>query len=91
MSEEEMQAVVDTLAADPEAGAIMPRCGGARKLRVRKPGSGKSGGYRVITFFGGIDMPVFLITAFGKGEKANLSEKEKVAVAAFCKRLKDQY
>lgn len=91
MSEEEMQAVVNTVGAEPETGAIMPRCGGARKLRVAKPGSGKSGGYRVITFFGGDHMPVFLITVFGKGEKANLSEKEKAAVADLCKRLKDQY
>ena len=59
MSDEEMQAVVDAVAADPRAGAIMPRCGGARRLRVAKPGSGKSGGYRVIACFGGEDMPVF--------------------------------
>jgi hypothetical protein len=89
MSQEEMQAVVDTVAYDPSAGAIMPRCGGARKLRVAKPGSGKSGGYRVITYFGGEDMPVFLLTVFGKNEKANLSEAEKNALAAMTKRLRD--
>lgn len=91
MSEEEMQAVVNTVAADPQAGAIMPRCGGARKLRVAKPGSGKSGGYRVITYFGGEDMPVFLLTVFGKNEKANLSEAEKKALAAMTKRLRDSF
>jgi hypothetical protein len=91
MSEEEMQAVVDTVAANPEAGSIMPRCGGARKLRVAKPGTGKSGGYRVISYFGGADMPVFLLTVFGKGEKANLSEAEKNMLAALIKRLRDEY
>lgn len=91
MSEAEMTAVVDTLSADPEAGAIMPRCGGARKVRVARPGSGKSGGYRVITYFGGVDMPVFIITVFGKNEKDNLSEPEKKAVAALCKTLRDAY
>jgi hypothetical protein len=45
----------------------------------------------VITFFGGEHMPVFLLTVFAKGEKANLSEKEKAALADLCKRLKDQY
>jgi hypothetical protein len=69
MSEDEMQAVVNAVAADPQAGAIMPGCGGARKLRVAKPGSGKSGGYRVISYFGGADMPVFLLTVFGKNER----------------------
>ena len=32
MEDEERSAVVDRIAADPEAGAIMPGCGGARKL-----------------------------------------------------------
>ena len=91
MSEEEMQAVVNAVAADPQAGAVMPRCGGARKLRVAKPGSGKSGGYRVITYFGGEDMPVFLLTVFSKNEKASLSDGEKDGLAALTKRLRDSF
>jgi hypothetical protein len=91
MSEEEVQAVVDIVAADPEIGAIMPRCGGARKLRVAKPGKGKSSGYRVIYYYGGADIPIFLLTVFGKNERANLSEKEKNGLAALTKRLRDTY
>jgi hypothetical protein len=89
MSAEERAAVVDIIAADPEAGAIMPGCGGARKLRVAKPGGGKSGGYRVITYFAGDDVPVFLITVFAKGEKANLTKSEQNALAKLAKGLKD--
>jgi len=62
MSEEEMIAVVDRISADPMIGDIMPGCGGARKLRVARPGRGKSGGYRVITYVAGLDIPVFLLT-----------------------------
>ena len=51
MTDDERNAVVDVLAANPTAGDIMPGCGGARKLRVARPGKGKSGGYRVITYF----------------------------------------
>lgn len=87
MSAEEMAAVVDRIAADPEAGEIMPGCGGARKLRVAKPGRGKSGGYRVITYFPGVTHPVFLLTVFGKNEKANLTKAERNALAAMTKRL----
>jgi len=29
---------------------------------------GKSGGYRVTTYFAGDDVPAFLLTVFGKGE-----------------------
>lgn len=89
MSEEERIAVVDLIAADPEAGEIMPGCGGARKLRVAKPGKGKSGGYRVITYFAGDDVPVFLLTVFGKKEKANLTKAERNALAGLTKTLRN--
>lgn len=89
MTAVEMVAVVDTIAANPEAGDIMPGCGGARKLRVAKPGAGKSGGYRVITYYAGDAVPVFLLTVFGKGEKANLTKGERNALSAMTKTLRD--
>ena len=91
MTEDERGAVVDLLAANPTAGDIMPGCGGARKLRVAKPGKGKSGGYRVISYFGGDDLPVFLLTVFGKNERANLTQAERNGLAALTKRLKDSF
>ena len=89
MTADEMAAVVDLIAANPEAGEIMPGCGGARKLRVAKPGKGKSGGYRVITYFPGAAVPVFLLTVFGKNEKANLTKAERNELAKLTKRLTD--
>lgn len=65
-SEEEMQAVVDAVAADPTAGEIMKGCGGARKFRYAKPGRGKSGSYRIVTYWCGENIPVFLITVLWK-------------------------
>lgn len=87
MSADEMIAVVNTIAANPEAGEIMPGCGGARKLRVAKPGKGKSGGYRVITYYAGAAHPAFLLTVFGKNEKANLTKAERNALATMTKTL----
>ena len=89
MDEEERVAVVDLIATNPQAGSIMPGCGGARKFRVRKAGTGKSGGYRVISYYAGDDVPLFLLTVFGKGEKDNLTKAERNALAALTKRLKD--
>jgi hypothetical protein len=82
---------VDILATNPLAGEIMPGCGGARKLRVARPGGGKSGGYRVITHFAGDDVPIFLLTVFGKTEKVTLTKAERNALAALTKRLKDRF
>jgi hypothetical protein len=91
MAEGERNSVVDVLAANPMAGDVMPGCGGARKLRVARRGKGKSGGYRVITYFGGDDVPVFLLTVFGKNERANLTQAERNGLAALTKRLKDSF
>ena len=50
--------------------------GGARKVRFAGRGKGKSGGYRVITFYTGPAFPVFLLNIFAKGEKINLTMAE---------------
>ncbi|MGH6917800.1 MAG: type II toxin-antitoxin system RelE/ParE family toxin [Geminicoccaceae bacterium] len=54
-------------------------------------GKGKSGGYRVITFYSGGDFPVFLLTVFAKGERADLSKAERNALAQLTKVLVDSY
>ena len=46
-------------------------------MRFAGRGKGKSGGYRVITFYAGADLPVFLLTAFGKGAKVDLRPAER--------------
>lgn len=53
------------------------------KARVEASGS--------ITFFTGKDLPVFLITVFGKGEQANLSKAERNDLAKLSKHLVAAY
>jgi hypothetical protein len=77
LSDEERRSLIDFLAANPMAGDLMQGTGGARKVRWAARGKGKSGGARVITFYAGPDLPVFLMAIFGKGEKANLSKAER--------------
>jgi len=77
LTEAEREAVVEMIAYQPEAGDEIGGTGGARKVRVAGRGKGKSGGYRVITFYSGKDVPVFLLAVYSKGEKANLSRKER--------------
>ena len=89
MSAEEMAAAVDVVATDPEAGDVMQGTGGVRKARLAGRGKGKSGGYRIVWYFGGGDIPVFLLTVFGKGEKANLSQGERNALRQITKLLKE--
>ncbi len=77
LTEGERDAVVEMIANHPEAGDEIGGTGDARKVRVAGRGKGKSGGYRMITFFSGNDLPVFLLAVYSKGEKANLSKAER--------------
>src|SRR5687768_18410168 len=89
MSAEEMTAAVDLVAADPEAGDVMAGTGGVRKARLAGRGKGKSGGYRIVWYFGGGDIPVFLLTVFGKDEEANLSQGERNALRSLTATLRE--
>jgi hypothetical protein len=77
MSDEERFAFITYIAANPEAGDIISGAGGARKVRWARTGGGKSGGYRVITYFGGTDIPLFLLTVYAKNDRANLTKAER--------------
>ena len=77
LSEDDVAEIVNTISAKPMAGDVMAGTGGARKIRFAGRGKGKSGGYRVVTYFGGEDIPVFLLGLFSKGERENLSKAER--------------
>ena len=77
MSEAERAEIITYIAANPLAGDEISGTGGARKMRFAGKGKGKSGGHRVITFYSGEDIPVFLITMFTKNEKTDLTQKER--------------
>jgi hypothetical protein len=77
LSEDERLAITTAISANPMLGELMPGTGGARKVRFAGRGKGKSGGYRVVTYFAAEDVPVFLLEIFSKGEKINLSKAER--------------
>lgn len=89
MSEEERSALVDYVAANPEAGVSLG--GGLRKVRFAREGGGKSGGYRVVYVFGGAHLPIFLVTVVAKNEKDNLSRVEQTELVALSKALLTHY
>lgn len=77
MTDEEMKLAVDTVSADPLAGDLIKESGGCRKVRIAGRGKGKSGGYRVVSFYlpeG--NHPVFLLFVLSKGRSANLTDDQ---------------
>lgn len=87
LSDEERVDLIAYLAEHPSAGVLMQGPGGIRKLRWARQGGGKSGGIRVIYYFHSEMMPLYLLAAFGKNEKANLSAEEKQLLTQAVKEL----
>lgn len=77
LAESERAALVSYLGSNPEAGDLIPDSGGVRKLQWALPGRGKRGGARVIYYFHGRLLPLFLLAMYGKGERATLTEAER--------------
>jgi hypothetical protein len=80
-TDDERTAIVDQVAADRRCGVVIPGSGGIRKLRVGVVGRGKRGGARIIYLFGGEDVPVFLLAAFAKNEKSDLTASERATLS----------
>jgi hypothetical protein len=87
-SEDEREAFVDYVAANPEAGDLIPETGGLRKVRWGRQGSGKRGGVRVVYYFYDLDMPLYLITVYAKAAREDLSPEEKRNLAALSAEMK---
>jgi len=71
-SEEERGAFSAWIAANPEAGAVIPGSGGCRKVRWTRAGSGKRGGVRVIYFTRLSDEEIWLLVIYGKAVKGTI-------------------
>lgn len=91
LSEEERQEIIDFIAENPRTGDEMAGTGGARKVRFAAKGKGKSGGVRVITFYSGDDIPVFLLNVFAKGDKVNLTQAERNDLKKILGRVANAY
>lgn len=87
LSESEREDLIAYVSEHPNAGVIMEGTGGIRKLRWARLGSGKRGGIRVIYYFHDESMPLYLLTAFGKNEKADLSRQERSLLSMSVKEL----
>lgn len=77
LSDEDLRRLENLILQNPEAGALMQGTGGLRKLRFALDNHGKSGSARVCYVDFIIQETVFLITAYPKNEKENLSKAER--------------
>jgi hypothetical protein len=91
VSDGERMEIVNWIARHPQAGELIVGTGGARKVRLARQGGGKSGGYRTVHYFGGVDVPVFLLVLYAKGTRANIAPAERNQLKAILARIADSY
>ena len=77
LTDRELKALQEELTINPQKGDVMQGTGGLRKIRVAFEGKGKSGSARVCYVDFAVYERIYLITAYSKEEKDNLSKAER--------------
>ncbi len=67
---------VSWIAGNPDAGDVVPGADGARKVRWKRAGIGKSGGARIIYFNLTDEEIVLLVAVYAKAERENMLPKD---------------
>ena len=91
MQREELEKLREELSVLRQLGSVIPGSGGLRKFRHGAKGKGKRGGARIIYYYGGDHMPIFLISIYAKNEKDDMSVAEKKAAKKFVEMLNQEY
>lgn len=92
MNDEGYRELQARLVVNPDAGQVMPGCGGLRKIRHGDPrrGKGRRGGLRIIY----LHLPdlnwIFLLDIYGKDEKDDLTSEEKKVLARLANQIKSE-
>ncbi|MBR4835796.1 MAG: type II toxin-antitoxin system RelE/ParE family toxin [Clostridia bacterium] len=77
LNDSDLRRLQEQLLVDPKVGAVMRGTGGVRKMRFAFEHRGKSGSIRVIYIDFEVYEKIYLITAYPKNEKDNLSDSER--------------
>jgi hypothetical protein len=90
VSTSEHVAIYDVYSSNPEHGSIIRGTGSLRKGRIVKDDTGKSGGYRVFSFFANAVYPVVLLWIIDKTRDANLTDAQAAAFRQLTSQLKQE-
>ena len=83
--------MLEFLARRPKAGRIIQGTGGLRKVRIARPGGGKSGGTRVIYYYHNEDKPILLLLIYVKADQENLTDEQKVKLKKHVDAIIDEF
>lgn len=72
LDDDEYSELQQFLMQNPEAGELVPRSGGVRKVRWARPGMGKRGGLRVIYFVRYQPNEFWMLTLYAKAKREDV-------------------
>ena len=81
LGDDELRQLQEALLENPKAGVIIQGTKGLRKIRIAFEGQGKSGSGRVAYVDFTVHETIFLITAYPKNAKDNLTKAERNSIA----------
>ena len=77
LDDNDLQALQIELLKDPQIGSVIQGTGKLRKMRFAFPNRGKSGSSRVLYVVFVLAETIYLIFAYPKNEKDNLTDEER--------------
>lgn len=89
LNENDIIALEEFLCLNPHSGRLLEGTGGLRKLRWALPNKGKSSSIRIIYIDFIFYEKIYLISAYSKNEKENLTRNEKNEIKKVIKLLED--
>ena len=90
LSDADFEQLQTKILTDPEAGAMIQGSGGIRKLRFYLPGKGSRGGCRVCYVDFEQFEKTYLLTAYAKKDRENLTDAETQQLRALVKELQKE-
>ena len=87
LTDSDLKRLQAELLTDPRIGSVMQGTGGVRKMRFAFEHKGKSGSARVIYIDFAFYEKIYLLTAYPKSEKDNLTKEERNAIKQLVERL----
>jgi hypothetical protein len=85
VDDEEYRMLQLRLVARPDAGDLIPRSGGLRKIRLGVAGRGTRGGARVIYYWVSAQSQIYMLLAYAKNVQDDLTEQQLRVLRALVK------
>ena len=90
LNDDDLKRLQEEILLDPKTGAVMQGTGGIRKIRFAFEHRGKSDSVRIIYIDFEVYEKIYLLTAYPKNEKDNLTKAERNELRELVKVLENQ-